>query len=234
MRRRSVLFAGALLLAGCELPSFGAPDPASAQGSDVESMWKLFFLAGLVVAAFVWGLIAFVTIRCRRRDDTIPNQRSGNIRLEILYTATPIVVVAVLFGLSVATEQRLTRTADHPAFVVNVTGFQWGWRFEYPSEHVTVLGTGESTPPELVLPVDETVQLVLSTNDVIHSFFVPHFLEKRDLIQGVDNKIDVTPTKVGRFDGRCAEFCGLDHWRMNFVVDVMSRADFDQWLAAHR
>src|SRR4051794_4466815 len=121
MRRRLVLVAGALLLAGCELPSFGAPDPATHEGSDVASVWRGFFVAALVVAAIVYGLIAFVPIRYRRRqDDGLPSQRHSNIPLEILYTATPIVVVAVLFGVSVATEQRLTKTMSTPQLTVNV------------------------------------------------------------------------------------------------------------------
>jgi len=234
MRRRLVLVAGALLLAGCELPSFGAPDSASRQGDDVLSLWKGFFVAAMVVGAIVLGLIAYVTIRFRRRDDTIPNQRGEHIPLEIAYTITPIVIVAVLFGFSVAAEQRITRTSDRPPLTVNVTGFQWGWKFEYADKKVTVLGTGEAQPPELYLPVNQTTQLTLSTTDVNHSFWVPHFLEKRDLIQGVDNTIDITPTQVGRYDGRCAEYCGLDHWRMDFVVVVVSQSDFDQWIAAHR
>ena len=143
-------------------------------------------------------------------------------------------IVAVLFGFSVVAEQRITRTVDHPPLTVNVTGFQWGWKFEYPSEKVTVLGTGEVQPPELYLPVGETTRLVLSTTDVNHSFWVPSFLEKRDLIQGVDNVIDITPTSVGQYDGRCAEYCGLDHWRMDFIVKVVSKADFDKWIEAHR
>ena len=95
-------------------------------------------------------------------------------------------------------------------------------------------GTGELHPPELYLPVDQTTQLVLRTTDVNHSFWVPRFLNKRDLIQGVDNVIDITPTDVGRFDGRCAEYCGLDHWRMNFVVNVVSRVEFDDWIRAQQ
>jgi cytochrome c oxidase subunit 2 len=234
MRRRLVLGAGALVLAGCELPSFGAPDAASREGSDVASLWKGFFVAGIGVAVLVYGLILYVTLRYRRRDDAVPNQHASNIKMEILYTATPIVVVAILFGVSVAGQQRLTRTADRPPLTVNVTSFQWGWRFDYPDQHVIVIGTGEQQPPELALPVNEKVQLVLRTTDVNHAFWVPHFLEKRDLIQGVDNKLDITPTKVGRYDGRCAEYCGLDHWRMDFIVNVVSRTDFDQWVRAHQ
>ena len=234
MRRPLVLVAGAVLLAGCELPSFGAPDPASKEGSDVLSIWKGFFVAGLVVAAIVLGLIFYAAIRFRRRTDDIPSQKASNIPMEVLYTVTPIVIVAVLFGVSVAVEQRLTRTSDKPPMVVQVTGFQWGWQFEYPDQHVTVVGTGEQSTPELVLPVDQTVQLVLRTNDVNHAFWVPHFLEKRDLIQRVDNTVDITPSRIGRYDGKCAEYCGLDHWRMSFDVNVVSKADFDQWVASHR
>ncbi|MEY2449515.1 MAG: cytochrome c oxidase subunit [Acidimicrobiaceae bacterium] len=234
MRRRLVLVAGALLLAGCELPSFGAPDAASRQGSDVLSLWKGFFLAACAVGAIVLALIAYVTIRFRRRSDEIPSQKAEHIPLEILYTVTPILIVAILFGFSVAVQQRITSTVDDPPLTVNVTGFQWGWKFEYPSETVTVLGTGEVQPPELYLPVGQPTRLMLQTTDVNHSFWVPRFLAKRDLIQGVDNVVDITPTEIGRYDGRCAEFCGLDHWRMDFIVNVVSKADFDNWISSQR
>src|SRR5205085_12006414 len=105
MRRRLVLVAGALLLAGCELPSFGAPDPASTQGADIHTLWQGFFIAAMAVGGLVLGLIAYVTIRYRRRDDTVPNQKADHIPLEIFYTVTPIVIVAILFGFSVATPQ---------------------------------------------------------------------------------------------------------------------------------
>ena len=230
MRRRLAIVAGTLLLAGCELPSFGAPDSVTKEGDDVLGVWKLFFVTAIGVAVVVYGLIGYALIRFRaREDDGLPSQTHSNIKLEVLYTATPIMIVAVLFGVSVVTEQRLTKTTDRPPLTVNVTSFQWGWQFEYPQHGITIVGrSGED--PALVLPVDEKVQLVLRTNDVIHSFWVPNFLEKRDLIEGVDNKLDVTPQQTGRFDGKCAEFCGLDHWRMNFVVDVVPREDFETWV----
>jgi cytochrome c oxidase subunit 2 len=235
MRRRLALVAGALLLAGCELPRFGAPNSASKQGDDVLSLWQGFFIAAMAVGAIVLGLITFTVIRYRRRDDNVPNQKAEHIPLEILYTVTPIVIVAVLFAVSVVTEQHVTKTSDHSAVTVNVTGFQWGWKFEYPDQRVTVIGTAEQPPhPELVLPVNEITQLHLTTTDVNHSFWVPSFLNKRDLIAGVDNTIDVTPTAIGVYDGRCAEYCGLDHWRMDFTVRVVSQTDFDQWVAEQR
>jgi len=95
---------------------------------------------------------------------------------------------------------------------------------------VTVTGNSEGSPPELVLPVGETVQLNLKASDVNHSFWVPRFLSKRDLIPGVRNRINVNVSETGTFVGRCAEFCGLDHWRMNFAVRAVSKADYQSWL----
>ncbi|HEV3225629.1 MAG TPA: cytochrome c oxidase subunit II [Acidimicrobiales bacterium] len=234
MRRRLAVVAGAVLLAGCELPSFGAPDAASREGGDALSLWKGFIVTAIVVALIVYALIAYAAIRYRRRDDTLPNQKAANHRMEIIYTVTPVLIVAVLFGVSGYVENRLTANTHNPPMTVNITGFQWGWKFEYPGQHVTVISADEQKTPELDLPVDQKVQLVLRTNDVNHSFWVPNFLEKRDLIAGVDNKLDITPNKIGRYDGRCAEFCGLDHWRMNFVVNVVSQSDFSHWVKAHQ
>jgi cytochrome c oxidase subunit II len=230
-------------LAGCELPTFGAPDAKSEQGESITSLWQGFFLTAIGVALLVWGLLVYVLIRYRRRrgnpgDDphgqgALPNQRPYNIPLEIAYTAAPVVVVAVLFGFSVATEQNVTHLDPDPAAVVEVVGFQWSWQFVYPDEDVTVTGEpGE--PPEMVLPVGQPARLELQAADVAHSFWVPDFLSKRDLIPGVDNEIDVTPTETGEYIGRCAEFCGLDHWRMSYTVRVVPEAEYEDWLDEQR
>jgi cytochrome c oxidase subunit 2 len=232
--RRLLLVAGVLLTAAaCDVPSFGAPEPASKEGRHVLTLWQGFFIAAMVVGALVLGLITYALIRFRRRDDTIPSQKPYNIKWEIIYTVTPIIVVAVLFGFSVSTQNKVDRLVDKPDVVIDVTGYQWGWQFAYRDRDVTVNGSGEQQPPELVLPVGETVRFVLRTNDVNHSFWVPAFLEKRDLIAGIDNQIDITPDRVGTFDGRCAEYCGLDHWRMSFTVRVLDQAGFDDWVASH-
>lgn len=217
------------LLAGCDIPGFGAPDPASKEGESIFTLWRGFFIAATGVGLLVWGLLIYVLVRYRRRSDDVPHQGAYNIPLEILYTALPIVAVAVLFGFSVATERIVNALDDDPAVTVEVVGFQWSWEFRYKDEDVTITGTPEN-PPELVLPVDEKTRLRLVSNDVAHSFWVPDFLSKRDLIPRVHNEIQVTPTEVGTFDGRCAEYCGLDHWRMNYTVRVVSQEDFDAWL----
>lgn len=222
--------AALVALSGCDLPGFGAPDPASEEGQSIWNLWQGFFLAALAVGALVWGLLIYVLVRYRRRNDEVPNQRAYNIPLEIVYTAVPVVIVGVLFGFSVATQENVNHLDDDPATTVEVIGFQWSWEFRYQDEGVTITGTPED-PPELVLPVDQPVHLELVTKDVNHAFWVPDFLSKRDLIPRIRNEIQVTPTKLGTYDGRCAEFCGLDHWRMSYTVRVVSQADFDAWLA---
>jgi cytochrome c oxidase subunit 2 len=118
-----------------------------------------------------------------------------------------------------------------PDLSVNVIGYQWGWQFQYPAQHVTVQETNSSDTPTLVLPTNEWVHLKLTTRDVNHAFFVPGFLTKRDLIQGVNNVIELHPDRTGTYVGNCAEFCGIDHARMHFNVRVVTPADFDQWAA---
>jgi cytochrome c oxidase subunit II len=221
---------GPLLVAGCG-SRYGAPQPASEQGDDILGLWRWLFWAAAIIGALVMGLILWAVFRYRHRGavDELPEQTHANIPLEIFYTAVPLVIVVVLFSVSVVTQNRVTKLSDRPDVRVEVTGFQWQWRFHYVREDITIVGDLDH-PPTLVLPVDRTARLALRSPDVIHSFFVPAFLEKRDLIPGVDNQIDVRPNRVGRFVGHCAEFCGLAHDRMGFDVETMSPADFATWL----
>jgi cytochrome c oxidase subunit 2 len=229
------LLAAALLLSGCELPSFGFPDAASEQADKVRDLWRGSMAAGLIVAVGVWGLIAWSLIRYRRRSDDVPHQVADNLPIEAVYITLPILIVSVLFFFTVRTDQAIdTGASGPPDVVVEVEGFQWQWQFTYPDEDVVVIGTSEDEPPEMVLPVDRTIRFDLASVDVNHSFWVPKFLTKRDLIPEVENQIDVDTTTIGTFRGRCAEFCGLDHWRMNFTVRVVPEAEYQAWLAEQR
>jgi cytochrome c oxidase subunit II len=236
LRGRWRLIATAALVsgaAGCSVPSFGAPDPKSEQGESIFSLWQGFFIAALAVGALVWGLLIFVILRYRRRNDEVPDQSGYHIPLEIFYTAAPVVIVAVLFGFSVATERKVNKLDADPAARIEVIGFQWSWQFHYRDEGITITGQpGE--PPEMVIPVGRPTQLRLVAADVAHSFWVPDFLSKRDLIPGVDNEIDVTPTEQGQYVGRCAEYCGLSHWQMSYTVRVVSQKEYDAWVAEQR
>ena len=237
---RLIALATLVLAAGCS--RFGAPDPASEQGDSILALWRGFFIAALFVGALVWGLLIYVLLRYRRGKvgggdgdgdpgaDEIPDQSAYNIPLEVFYTAVPVVAVAVLFAFSWVTERHVNALDDHPAVKVEVVGFQWSWEFRYTDDDVVI--TGEpGQPPELVVPVDQPTQLKLVSTDVAHSFWVPDFLSKRDLIPGVDNTIDITPTRTGTFQGRCAEYCGLDHWRMYYSVRVVTQDEYDAWIA---
>jgi cytochrome c oxidase subunit 2 len=186
------------------------------------------------VGGLVVGLVLWTTVRYRRPRDAapgqLPRQTDANVPIEVFYTVVPLVIVAILFGLTMRTQDRVTRTSDTPDLGVEVTGFQWGWRFRYPTQGVTVVGDANE-PPTLVLPVGANVRLRLLAADVIHSFFVPAFLVKRDMIPGVDNSLEIRPTEEGKFPGVCAEFCGLDHWRMTFNVEVVTPAQFQAFIA---
>lgn len=231
MQRRILLLVGASLgLGACGLPSMGAPSPASEQGSEIYDIYRSFTALAAGVGVFVTTLLVFVVIRYRRRDDVIPSQKQYNIPVEILYTVTPLLIVAGLFYFSVRTENRVNEVSSDPDLTVEVVAFQWQWQFAYPDSDIVVTGTPEGGLPELVLPVGRTTRLDLRTPDVNHNFWVPRFLNKRDIIPGVENVIDVTPTETGSYDGVCAEFCGLDHVRMRFRVTVLEQDEFAEWL----
>ena len=230
LRRISLLAITTLGLSACELPSFGAPDPASEQGREVFDLYRAFAAAAAGVGVFVTVLLVYVVIRYRRRSDDIPSQKPYNVPVEVVYTAIPLLIVVVLFVFSVRTEDRVSAETDSPDLVVDIVGFQWQWQFGYVDEGIVVTGSPETGIPELVLPEGRTTRLELRTTDVNHSFWVPQFLVKRDLIPGIDNAIDVTPTEVGTFDGVCAEYCGLDHGRMRFSVRVLPADEFDRWI----
>jgi cytochrome c oxidase subunit 2 len=230
LARLGVAIVAPLGLAGCA--AFGMPDSATEQGDTVLDLWSPTVVAALVVGCIVWGLITWSVIRYRKRNYTLPTQVEEHIPIEVAYTVVPIIIVVVLFVFGSLAYRDVSSTSGTPDQRVTVTGFQWSWQFAYEGTDVVIEGDGQDNDgPELVLPVGETTRLDLVSVDVAHSFWVPEFLSKTDLIPGVDNQVDVTPTQEGTFRGRCAEFCGLDHWRMYFQVRLVSAEEFDAWLA---
>jgi cytochrome c oxidase subunit 2 len=239
---RTALGAGilAVTLSACS-SSFGMPRGASEQGRDIFNLWQVFMVAGIVVGAIVYGLIGWSLLRYRRRrsdeDDALGRQFHGNVPIEVVYTAIPVLIVIGLFAMSFRTGQRVADLAPDPAITLHAEAFAWGWRFTYEGRDVTVLSdpSGEGvTGPEIALPRGETVRVVLTSDDVIHAFWVPDFLFKRDAIPGHVNEFDVSPTDTGTYQGVCAEFCGLNHAYMTFRVTVLEPDAFDRWLEEHR
>jgi cytochrome c oxidase subunit II len=207
------------------------PATATTQAAVLASDWTLFTIVGLLVAALVWGLILFALIRWRRREgDALPPQFRQNNPLEVTWTAIPLVLVIALFIYTYRAEATVESIAPRPGVTIGVSGFRWGWTFAYTGGP-TVTGTAVD-PPELVLPLDETARIQLTSADVTHSFWVPDFVFKRDAIPGLTTTFDLRPDKLGTFVGRCAQFCGLDHALMSFSVRVVSPQDYARWLAA--
>jgi cytochrome c oxidase subunit 2 len=238
-RRRWVAIAPLALAAASCSGSFGMPRGGTEQGRDIFELWQTFFVTAIVVAAIVYGLIAWSLLRYRRRrsDDAAAlgapfREKRG---LEAVYVAIPLVMVVGLFALSFRTGQRVGRLDPDPAVRVHAEAFAWGWRFTYPDLGVTIV-SDPSGPgvdgPELVLPVGETVRVELVSNDVVHAFWVPGFLFKRDAIPGVRQTFDVTPTDQGVYRGVCSEFCGLNHAYMVFSIRVVSADRFAAWASA--
>jgi cytochrome c oxidase subunit 2 len=242
-RLRTAFRAGVPLLliaviAGCGMIP---PEPKSDAAKSVFGLYNIVFAMGVVVFIGVEGFIVYSIFRYRRRDDLLPPQTHGNTLVEIIWTAIPTVIVLILFVLSVMTLQTVEAQSD-PAdggVDIEVRGFQWQWQFIYadgdddPDNDYAITGNPAS-PPVMVVPVNEPIRLRLVSNDVIHAFFVPQFLIKRDLIpfpEGEDpNTMEFTVSEVGTYGGQCAEFCGDLHAAMTFSVQAMTRADYDRWL----
>jgi len=200
------------------------PLAASAQATPIDWMWNLelifmsFFFA-VIVAPMAYSLIVF---RRKKGDTTDAEHMEGNTKLEIAWTIIPLFIVTAFAYLG-AVNLAETRRVDPGAIVVKVTGIQWSWKFEYPANGVT--------SDELHLPVDQQVLLQMTSMDVIHSFWVPEFRVKQDLVPGRITELRITPTVNGNYKVRCAELCGTSHAYMEKPVIITSQADFDVWMS---
>ncbi len=220
-------FAAALLLSGC------AKEGISPQGQDVHQLYVIIMILAAPVFVGVEAALIWCVVRYRKRDGVAPPQTTGGARSLGVFFAIPAVIVGVLFPFGEATllkvEQRET-----PQVQIRVEGFQWEWTFLYLNEGIFVSGKTLVRPAVMVLPVDEPVQIQLTSRDVIHSFFVPDLLFKRDAIPGRKSTFMFTPTTLGTFHAQCAEFCGLWHSRMTFDVKVVTPTDFNAWIKQQR
>jgi cytochrome c oxidase subunit II len=240
--------AAALLLAGCgESVQRGyMPEPVTEAAGEVATYWTNVWILALIVGVLVWGLILWSIFAYRRRsDDYVPTQFRYHVPIEILYTVVPILMVGAIFGTTVGVQNSMLAIEEDPDVVVNVAGKKWSWDFNYVNEDVYIEGIqaaalheGEpgvpETLPTLVLPVDSRVEFVLTSRDVIHSFWVPQFLQKLDMLPGRVNIFQVTTTEEGTFQGKCAELCGAYHSQMLFQVEVVSQDEYDAHIQALR
>jgi cytochrome c oxidase subunit 2 len=222
--------------AGCSsdtvLGRLGYPEPVTEQGPLLLSFWQNSWIAAFAVGVLTWGLIFWAIIAYRKRTgEGAPVQTRYNMPLEILYTVAPAIMIAALFAVTARDQAELTKLTPDVKNTVGVVGFKWNWGFNYLDGGAYETGT-PAKPAELWLPVDERVRFNLTSPDVIHSFWVPQFLFKMDVIPGRENSFELTPNKVGVFAGKCAELCGTYHSDMLFNVHVVTRAEYEAHLAA--
>ncbi|RKE07206.1 cytochrome c oxidase subunit 2 [Catellatospora citrea] len=234
------------LLAGCNVGAafdgFGWPQGGITEQSErMYDLWVGSVVAALAVGVFVWGLIFWCVAAYRRKrgDADLPTQTRFNLPIEILYTVLPFLVIAVLFYYTAVVQTDVNRLTKNPDATVEVVAFKWNWQFNYLSNPGLDAEKVESTPgdsnyiPVVVVPVGKTVRFVEHSNDVIHSFWVPELLFKRDVFPGnVINQFEVNVIQTGSYVGRCAELCGTYHSMMNFELRAVTPEKYAQFVAA--
>ncbi len=282
----------AVTLSGCswsEAIGMGWPEGITPQAHVSRELWVGAVIASLVVGVLVWGLIFWSTAFHRKKatDTELPRQFGYNMPLELVLTVTPFLIISVLFYFTVVVQEKIMHLAKDPEVVVDVTAFQWNWKFGYQRvnfkdgtltydgadparkaamvskpegkdahgeerigavrglnpqdrtylnyDKVETLGTATEIPV-LVLPAGKRIEFQLASADVVHTFWVPEFLFKRDVMPNpkANNSVNVFQvdeiTKTGAFVGHCAEFCGTYHSMMNFELRVVPPNDFKAYL----
>jgi cytochrome c oxidase subunit II len=218
----------------------------------VVGLWSTAWMVLLIVGLVVWGMIIWVAVVYRRRKGQVglPVQLRYSLPIEILYTVVPLILIFGFFSFTASDQYDIEKPTADPDVTVEVFAKQWSWDFNYLNEGpgdegVYSLGIqaqeleespyiDESKLPVLYLPVNKTVEIKEVSRDVVHSFWVPDFLYKKDVIPGKDNFMYFTPEKEGVFRGKCAELCGEYHSLMLFNVEVVSGAEYDSYIESLR
>jgi cytochrome c oxidase subunit II len=241
----------ATLVAACSPDAVQSTfEPAGPVARQQLDLWNIVFPIAVAVFVLVQGILILAIWRFRRRsddDDTeLPKQVAGNTRLEILWTLIPAVILA---GISVPTVATIFALAQEPddALHVRVIAKQYWWEFEYLEDE----GQGVVTSGQMNIPTDRPVYLHMealsaaipdpggvgpkdgqAAAGVIHSFWVPRLAGKQDVFPGDVRNLTIQADEPGRYEGQCAEFCGLSHSRMRFQVIAQEPDEFEEWLAS--
>jgi len=204
---------------------FRRPVAASAEAGPIENLFQAHFVAMAVLFSFIMVFMLYAVFVFRRKDgdETDGPHIHGNTGLEIAWTILPTIIV-VGFGVYGTVILNDITAPNQNEMPVTVIGRQWNWSFQYPE----LENRGSA---ELVLPVDRPVLINLESEDVLHSFWVPEFRVKQDLVPGYPQVLRLTPTMEGNYRLICAEICGLEHANMRADVRVVSQAEFEQWSA---
>jgi cytochrome c oxidase subunit 2 len=222
LRRRVAAAVAVVLLAGGCDSAHSIVDPKGSEAHTVAGLWWLVFGLGAAVYVIVAGLVIFAATRNR----SVQREGEGFSEHRFIWLGglvVPFVILMFLAGVTVHTTSEL-RNPSHGELAVKVAGRRWWWDVTYPA-------TGVRTANEIHIPQGQPVDIELTTDDVIHSFWVPSLAGKLDTIPGQVNHLRFTADKVGRYRGFCAEYCGIQHAHMDFFVVVDSPTDFGRWEA---
>lgn len=221
--------------------SFFPPVPVTTQGRHINDLYTIVFVIAAAIFFLVEALIVWSVIRYRRRpgDTELPPQTHGHNLAEIVWTVVPTIIVIYLFFISWQTLNTVEANVPQPDLKVKAVAGQFQWSFDYlpadggaDSKPLFTVTAPTGADGGLVLPAGKTTHLYLSSPDVIHAFYVPQFLFKRDVVPGIVNEFDLTiePEFANQtFRGQCAELCGIGHRIMVFEVHAMDQAKFQTW-----
>ena len=203
------------------------PEPAATSAGKIDTLYDVLLICSVPVFVLVMTIAIYSVVRFRAKPGDMGDGAPihGNTRLEVFWVTVPFIMVSALAIYGWITLDDIEAKQKNE-MVVNVTGQQFTWTFQYPEQKVDA--------KELNLPVDRPVEFRIKTKDVLHSFWVPQFRLKSDAVPGLTTKIRLTPDRVGDYEVVCAELCGLGHSTMRQFVHVLPRDDFDSWVAKQK
>ncbi len=238
LRSIVVALGAAIVLSAC---ASNAPQdtwkPEGKYAQDIQDLqWWVFLIAG-IVGVIVFVVVVYVVVKYRDRGQPIPEQSHGNALVEYAFIAMPAVLLAVIAIPTVGLVIDLNDT-DNAECVVNVTGQQWWWEYDYPIDaEGNICGfkpSGDAAPivtsGQMIIPTQAKVVIRGTSRDVIHSFWVPKLNGKRDMVPGRVHTWNFQANQPGIFAGQCAEFCGLSHANMRMEIVALDDADFQAWI----
>lgn len=252
-RYRRVAAAGFAGMPGLAMADYrlNLQPPVTPVATDILDLHNLVLIICTVIFVLVFSVMFYSIVRHRKSRGVKAATFHDNLKLEVLWTVVPFLI---LVGMAIPSTSTLISMSDvsNADMTVNIVGYQWKWRYEYPAQDISffsVLATPQdqiqdkvAKDPDyllevdhpLVLPVGKKIRLVITGNDVIHSWWVPQFGIKKDAIPGYVNETWVNIEKPGVYRGQCAELCGTGHGFMPIVVNAVTQEEFDKWVAAQK
>jgi cytochrome c oxidase subunit 2 len=224
----------AFLLTGCaKVSGLGFEEGVSSVNDISLSLWQGAWIAGAVVGVFTLILILWPAVfhRAKVGQSEFPKQTQYNVPVEIAYTLIPFIIVAVLFYFTAVKQTEIVEKTTNYKHEILVDGFQWSWQFTYPEAGTKAVVTGTpANPPTLYVPLGEKVRYTITSNDVVHGFWIPAFMIQMQNLPGVTNYLEFTANKLGTYPGRCNILCGRNHSQMLFSVKVVTPAEYKTYL----